>query len=215
MTTDREQVRQQVARRLAALHGYADDADLTGTDWLNQADAVLAVPAIADALTATEQLQRVRTLTEPQFDGDDALLVRVADIRAALDPPLEPSRSGQESQVAAEIPNGGTSAAGEIRGHATTPTPSNYVCPQCGPDPRGGDVHADERHTWPPRDDDYTAAAINRDQEQPRRRLRTCVENWPDAETGAYHPSCCRFPKSCSATVYDKQRVTDDDLEQP
>lgn len=25
----------------------------------------------------------------------------------------------------------------------------NYVCPQCGPDPRGGEVHAEEMHTWP------------------------------------------------------------------
>lgn len=25
-----------------------------------------------------------------------------------------------------------------------------------------------------------------------------CLENWPDAVNGEYHPSCCRFPKSCS-----------------
>lgn len=48
--------------------------------------------------------------------------------------------------------------------------------------------------------------------ERPR-RLRACVENWPDAETGAYNPSCCRFPKSCSATVYDEEHVTEADLE--
>lgn len=36
----------------------------------------------------------------------------------------------------------------------------------------------------------------------PVRRLRTCVEAWPEAETGAYNPRCCRFPKSCSATIY-------------
>lgn len=45
------------------------------------------------------------------------------------------------------------------------------------------------------------------------RRLRGCVERWPDAETGEYNPHCCRFPKSCSATVYDADRVTDEDLE--
>lgn len=45
------------------------------------------------------------------------------------------------------------------------------------------------------------------------RRLRACVQNWPDAETDAYHPSCCRFPKACSATVYDPQRVREEDLE--
>lgn len=47
----------------------------------------------------------------------------------------------------------------------------------------------------------------------PRRRLRACVENWPDCATGEYNPSCCRFPKSCSCTVYDDDRVTDADLE--
>lgn len=25
-----------------------------------------------------------------------------------------------------------------------------------------------------------------------------CVATWPDCVDGAYHPQCCRFPKSCS-----------------
>lgn len=45
------------------------------------------------------------------------------------------------------------------------------------------------------------------------RRLAHCVEAWPDAETGGYDPKCCRFPKSCSATVYDADRVDPADLE--
>ncbi len=49
---------------------------------------------------------------------------------------------------------------------------------------------------------------------RPRRRLKACVENWPGAEIdGDYDPRCCRFPKSCSASVYDDEHVTDDDLE--
>ena len=47
----------------------------------------------------------------------------------------------------------------------------------------------------------------------PRRRLRACVEAWPAADTGYYDPRCCRFPKSCSATVYSDEHVTEDDLE--
>jgi hypothetical protein len=47
----------------------------------------------------------------------------------------------------------------------------------------------------------------------PARRLRACVERWPEAETGAYNPHCCRFPKSCSATIYDPERVAEGDLE--
>lgn len=47
----------------------------------------------------------------------------------------------------------------------------------------------------------------------PDRRLRDCVESWPEAETGAYDPRCCRFPKSCSATVYDEGAVVEADLE--
>ena len=47
------------------------------------------------------------------------------------------------------------------------------------------------------------------------RRLKSCVERWPECETGEYNPSCCRFPKSCSATVYSEEHVTEDDLEPP
>lgn len=47
----------------------------------------------------------------------------------------------------------------------------------------------------------------------PTRRLRACVEAWPEAETGAYDPHCCRFPKSCSATIYDEGTVAEEDLE--
>lgn len=28
-----------------------------------------------------------------------------------------------------------------------------------------------------------------------------CVKAWPECESGAYDPRCCRFPKSCSCTV--------------
>jgi hypothetical protein len=48
---------------------------------------------------------------------------------------------------------------------------------------------------------------------KPKRRLRECVEAWPAAETGGYDPRCCRWPKSCSASVYDPERVADEDLE--
>jgi hypothetical protein len=47
----------------------------------------------------------------------------------------------------------------------------------------------------------------------PTRRLRSCVEAWPDCFTGGYDPSCCRFPKSCSATVYDEEDMKEEDLE--
>lgn len=30
-----------------------------------------------------------------------------------------------------------------------------------------------------------------------------------------YDPRCCRFPKSCSATVYDAELVTEEELEPP
>jgi hypothetical protein len=49
----------------------------------------------------------------------------------------------------------------------------------------------------------------------PTRRLRACVEAWPECREGGYDPRCCRFPKSCSATVYDPQYVTEADLEPP
>lgn len=60
------------------------------------------------------------------------------------------------------------------------------------------------------------AARIREDDpisEPPRRRLRICVERWPACATSEYDPACCRFPKSCSADIYDDDRVSDDDLE--
>lgn len=44
-------------------------------------------------------------------------------------------------------------------------------------------------------------------------RLRACVERWPDCSTGGYNPACCRFPKSCSADIYDEGRIDPADLE--
>lgn len=44
------------------------------------------------------------------------------------------------------------------------------------------------------------------------RRLRACVEAWPECEEGQYNPACCRFPKSCSCTIY-WANVTEADLE--
>ena len=49
----------------------------------------------------------------------------------------------------------------------------------------------------------------------PRRRLRACVEAWPECAEGLFDPNCCRFPKSCSCDVYDPEQVTDADLEEP
>ena len=46
-----------------------------------------------------------------------------------------------------------------------------------------------------------------------RPRLRACVEAWPDAHEGGCDPRCCRFPKSCSADVYDPAHVSKEDLE--
>lgn len=45
------------------------------------------------------------------------------------------------------------------------------------------------------------------------RRLKSCIANWPDCYEGGYDPSCCRFPKSCSCTIYSDG--IDDDLLEP
>lgn len=57
------------------------------------------------------------------------------------------------------------------------------------------------------------AEAVHAEVGFPKRRIRACVESWPEAEDGAYDPRCCRFPKSCSATAYDPEQVTDEYLE--
>lgn len=44
------------------------------------------------------------------------------------------------------------------------------------------------------------------------RRLRACVEAWPECEEGKYDPRCCRFPKNCSCTIY-RVDTPEEDLE--
>jgi hypothetical protein len=49
-----------------------------------------------------------------------------------------------------------------------------------------------------------------------RPRLRYCVGEWPGAEVeGEFDQRCCRFPKSCSASVYRDDLVKPEDLEGP
>lgn len=47
-------------------------------------------------------------------------------------------------------------------------------------------------------------------------REAECAERWPEAHSGSYDPRCCRFPKSCSATVLSPApsvHVTDEQVE--
>lgn len=46
--------------------------------------------------------------------------------------------------------------------------------------------------------------------EENTRRLKSCVEAWPDCAEGEYNPYCCRFPKSCSCTIVHNQAALDD-----
>lgn len=34
-------------------------------------------------------------------------------------------------------------------------------------------------------------------------RWAECIAAWPECEEDAYHPNCCRFPKSCSCEMGD------------
>ena len=47
-----------------------------------------------------------------------------------------------------------------------------------------------------------------------RLRLRACVERWPGCVEGEYNPACCRFPKSCSCTIYHEESTAVTDLEE-
>jgi hypothetical protein len=42
------------------------------------------------------------------------------------------------------------------------------------------------------------------------RRLKSCIEAWPDCVSGDYNPYCCRFPKSCSCDIiHSDERLND------
>ena len=36
-----------------------------------------------------------------------------------------------------------------------------------------------------------------------------CAAQWPEAAAGEYNPACCRFPKSCSADLFEMEPVVD------
>lgn len=92
-------VRDQIA---AAIHRYDYEAGLSGNDipskhHRGEADAVLRVPAIAEALTAVERVRaecdRIEAAVranpqDPDFDG--AYLAAIGHIRAALEPQETP-----------------------------------------------------------------------------------------------------------------------------
>lgn len=44
------------------------------------------------------------------------------------------------------------------------------------------------------------------------RRLKSCIEEWPECYSGGYDPRCCRFPKSCSC-MDSPLLVSEDNLE--
>lgn len=75
-------------------------------------------------------------------------------------------------------------------------------CPWCGADLLAGAGAPTE-----PADDTAPELPARRP------RLRACIEAWPDCWPDEYNPSCCRFPKSCSCTSYDDERVAPDALE--
>lgn len=57
------------------------------------------------------------------------------------------------------------------------------------------------------------AHAQRRQPQRPPRRLASCVARWPGCDEGLYDPRCHRFPKTCSCTVYDPERISEADLE--
>lgn len=57
------------------------------------------------------------------------------------------------------------------------------------------------------------------EQDLKNRRLKTCVQTFPNADTGEHNPRCCRFPKNCSPyasiEAYQAGNVSEADLEPP
>lgn len=78
------------------------------------------------------------------------------------------------------------------------------VCKKHGP--------ADDRH-WILRMNTEGCVGAGTMPSRPIRRLRRCVEGWPDCTPDGYDPRCCRFPKSCSCTVYDEALISESELE--
>lgn len=99
-------------------------------------------------------------------------------------------------QLTEDVGGGSARNAAEFRQHA-----------------QHGDSSMDPNCAYCPPVDEGSGAAGGRSTPVRVRRLKSCVESWPECQEGECNPSCCRFPKSCSCTVYDDEHVTEDDLE--
>lgn len=166
--------------------------------------------ACADIQEYTAALERVRALPQfeiPTDDGTHMWVVDAEEMLAALE--LAPEPAGE--LCSAETPSWD---------HYRPEQVDSYMirCTRLG----AHDEHQDSHTGLSWREPTPVCSCPGRGDgslrwpcqaHPPKRRLRACVERWEDCETGDYHPSCCRFPKSCSADVYDESRVTDDDLE--
>lgn len=79
--------------------------------------------------------------------------------------------------------------------------PPRARCPRCGIECDVMWLHlATGEPAWPRcgRCDVQMGPVPDTGAESRWRRLKTCVEAWPDCVSGEYNPACCRFPKSCS-----------------
>lgn len=51
------------------------------------------------------------------------------------------------------------------------------------------------------------------------RRQKSCLQRFPNAETGEHNPKCCRFPKACSPyasiEAYQAGNISENDIEPP
>lgn len=87
------------------------------------------------------------------------------------------------------------------------------VAPSVSPAVSDHAAEHNDAHEGEAEHEDHAATVAGASPAPSKRRLRACVDAWPECATGEYNPACCRFPKSCSATVYDSDRVDESDLD--
>ncbi len=165
-------------------------------EWLARHDAEVRAAALSSPPTDDIQCGLGHMVSD--LATADAARERIVppadDVREALAAALDDNRKLR--RLLAQV---------RLRGTVTEPCPVyNWTGPSPQYDSDGVAVHHPSHEP--------SGTVTDAEPARPR-RLRACVEAWPEAESGAYNPACCRFPKSCSATVYDESYVRDEDLE--
>lgn len=190
--------------RATQLGGERDATDAVLSKWFahypEDIFLPLAAPQVAEAVKA---IQSTGITSDALYGGwaRHILFHVMQEIKAARLGVVADGGGGREEQIVEET--------GLLCGHWTFyGTAVRERVARCDlPAGHEGGMHrywtnpsAGESYTWNGKYERHTVSAPPASVPSPPEPARDprCVEAWPECQSGAYDPRCCRFPKSCS-----------------